>query len=96
MTGGMAFVLDVRGDFERRVNRDSVMIGRLRSAWWETQLKALIAEHAVATGSKWADEILDNWDRYRDQIWQVCPKEMIGRLAHPLEDEPVAEVAAAE
>jgi glutamate synthase (NADPH/NADH) large chain len=95
MTGGMAFVLDERGDFERRVNGDGVIIGRLRSAWWESRLKALIAEHAVATGSKWADEILDNWGRYRKQVWQVCPKEMIGRLEHPLED-AATEVAAAE
>jgi glutamate synthase (NADPH/NADH) large chain len=95
MTGGMAFVLDVRGDFAHRVNPDSVIVRRLGSAWWETRLKALIAEHAVATGSNWANEILDNWDRYREQVWQICPKEMIGRLAHPLEDAP-AEIAAAE
>jgi len=83
-----------RGDVAHRVNPDSVIVRRLGSAWWETQLKALIAEHAVATGSKWADAILDNWDRYRDQIGQICPKEMIGRLAYPLEDEPAKVVAA--
>jgi glutamate synthase (NADPH/NADH) large chain len=95
MTGGMAFVLDVRGDFEHRVNADSVIVRRLGSVWWETQLKALIAEHAVCTGSRWANTILDDWDRWRDQFWQVCPKEMIGRLAHPLED-TAPEIAAAE
>ena len=58
-------------------------------------LMALIAGDAVWTGSKWADEILDNWDRRREQFWQVCPKEMLARLAHPLDD-VAAEVAAAE
>jgi glutamate synthase (NADPH/NADH) large chain len=48
----------------------------------------LIAEHAQETGSKWAAGLLAEWDRTRSQIWQVCPKEMLSRLAHPLSDAP--------
>ena len=44
-----------------------------------------------ATGSKWSGEILADWDRWRDQFWQVCPKEMVSRLDTPLCDPlPVA------
>ena len=58
-------------------------------------VEALIADHAQATGSKWSEEILSDWDRRRGQFWQVCPKEMLSRLVHPLSDaEP--EVVAAE
>ncbi len=94
MTGGMAFVFDRHGDFDRRVNGESVVWQRLRSTYWETRLKALVAEHAVATGSAWSAAILDDWDRHVDQFWQVCPKEMISRLAQPLSDHDPAAVAA--
>ncbi len=86
MTGGMAWVLDVAGDFERRVNPDSVVWRRLGSRWWEERLRSLIAAHAAATGSAWASGILDEWETRREQFWQVCPKEMLSRLAHPLEE----------
>ncbi|PZO89645.1 MAG: glutamate synthase large subunit [Sphingomonas sanxanigenens] len=94
MTGGMAFILDETGDFERRANPDSIVWQRFGSAWWEARAKALIAEHVVATDSKWANSILDDWDRWRDRFWQVCPKEMIHRLDQPLND--AAEAVAAE
>ncbi len=51
-------------------------------------LRDLVEEHARETDSKWAHELLANWDRARGEFWQVCPKEMLSRLAHPL-DEPV-------
>ena len=93
MSGGMAFVLDRDGQFERRVNRESVIVQRLESAHWEGVVMALIEEHAAETGSKWAAGLLAEWDRTREAIWQVCPKEMISRLAHPLNDSP-ASIAA--
>ncbi len=93
MTGGMAFILDVNGNFERRANPDSIIWQRLDSAYWEARLKALIAEHAEATDSKWSNSILDDWDRRRGEFWQVCPKEMLARLEQPLSD-AAASVAA--
>jgi glutamate synthase (NADPH) large chain len=86
MSGGMAFVLDTEGNFERRANPDSIMWQRIASTYWETKARALIAEHAVATDSKWSNSILDDWDRWKDRFWQVCPKEMLSRLAEPLND----------
>ena len=94
MTGGMAFILDEDGSFPTRANPESILWQRLESAHWEAQLKALIAEHAVATDSKWSNTILDDWDRWRRYVWQVCPKEMVSRLAHPLSDAPAQTVAA--
>ncbi|HKY83160.1 MAG TPA: glutamate synthase-related protein, partial [Sphingobium sp.] len=95
MTGGMAFILDEDGSFAARANPESIVWQRLESAHWEAQLKALIAEHAVKTDSKWSNTILDDWDRWRRYFWQVCPKEMVNRLTHPLSD-ATAEVVAAE
>ncbi|WP_136163599.1 glutamate synthase large subunit [Sphingomonas flavalba] len=94
MTGGMAFVLDEDGDFARRANPDSIIWQRFGALWWEERARALIAEHAVATESAWAHAILDDWHRWRDRFWQVCPKEMLSRLDQPLNDG--AEAVAAE
>ncbi len=84
MTGGMAFVYDERGDFARNANPESIVWQRLESAHWESVLKALVEEHAAATDSRWSEEILRDWDRTRERFWQVCPKEMVNRLSHPL------------
>jgi glutamate synthase (NADPH/NADH) large chain len=95
MTGGMAFVLDGDASFERRANGESIVWQRIESSHWEGVLKALVEDHARATGSKWSAEILADWDRRIGEFWQVCPKEMLSRLEYPLTDAD-AEVVAAE
>jgi glutamate synthase (NADPH/NADH) large chain len=93
MTGGMAFVYDPNERFELFLNPDSVVIQRLASAHWESVLHGLVSEHAEETSSRFAKELLRDWDRVRGHFWQVCPKEMVKRLAHPLVDEEVKETA---
>jgi len=98
MTGGMAFVLDAPnpaegGGFVDQVNPESVVVTRLASAHWETVLRGLIERHRHETGSPLAEELLHDWDLARDRFWQVCPKEMVSRLKHPLEDDVPGEAA---
>ena len=93
MSGGMAFVYDAEGDFSDCVNRDTVVVNRLASAHWEAVVHSLITEHVAETGSKWAAGLLAEWDVVRNRIWQVCPKEMLVRLAHPLDDSPQMQAA---
>ncbi len=87
MSGGMAFVLDVDGHFEARANPETIILRRIGSAWWEGRLRALIEAHVAATDSRWAASILEDWGSYVGQFWQVVPREMLTRLAQPLEDE---------
>ncbi len=95
MTGGMAFVYDESRTFASRANPESIIWQRLASEHWEGVLRTLVEEHASRTDSAWAHSILHDWDRVRDHFWQICPKEMISRLAHPLSDgEDQAEAAA--
>ena len=90
MTGGMAYVLDEAGDFEERANAESIVMQPLASAHWEAQLVGLIKEHAAQTGSAKATELLRNWDDVRGKFLQICPKEMLSRIPHPLTDEAAA------
>jgi glutamate synthase (NADPH/NADH) large chain len=93
MTGGMGFVLDVDDEFEKRVNPDSIIWQRLDSDYWEGELKALVQEHADKTDSAWSRSVLDDWDRWRGKFWQICPKEMLTRLAEPLSDQATSVAA---
>jgi glutamate synthase (NADPH/NADH) large chain len=86
MTGGMGFVLDADGRFEQRVNPDSVVWRRIAARYWETLVLSLIEEHVAETGSAYARQLLSKWDSERLRFWQVCPKEMIPRLKHPMTD----------
>jgi glutamate synthase (NADPH/NADH) large chain len=93
MSGGMAFVHDSDASFAGRANPDSIVWRRLASAHWERELKALIEEHLERTGSPIASALLARWGEGRGRFWQVCPREMLQRLEHPLAD-AAASVAA--
>ncbi|MEH3041112.1 MAG: glutamate synthase large subunit [Sphingomonas paucimobilis] len=98
MTGGMAFIYDHDASFEANHNPESITLHRLGSVHWEGVLKTLVAEHHAMTDSRWSAAILEDWDRAKRHFWQVVPKEMLTRLAHPLHDDAAvaqqAEVAA--
>ncbi|HRK70067.1 MAG TPA: glutamate synthase large subunit [Micropepsaceae bacterium] len=90
MTGGMAFVYDAHNRFEVRVNQDSVVFQRVASSHWANELRSAIAEHAAETGSRHSARILAAFDAEIGKFWQICPKEMVARLAHPLSDRAMA------
>jgi glutamate synthase (NADPH/NADH) large chain len=92
MTGGMAFLYDEDGSFALHVNEDSVIYQRIEVPYYEEMLRGLIAEHAAETQSRFACQILNDWEMVRDRFWQVVPKEMVHRLPVPVT--AVAESAA--
>jgi glutamate synthase (NADPH/NADH) large chain len=87
MTGGMAFVHDADGRFRKALNAESVVVNRVVSPHWQGVLKRLVEEHQRETHSALADDLLRNWDLALEHFWQVCPKEMVGRLDHVLDAE---------
>ena len=88
MTGGMAYVYDPEGVAEDFVNLETVLTCAVGHPHWEAQLKALVERHAAETGSRLAGRILSDWPAERANFLQVCPKEMVPLLSHPLSDEP--------
>ncbi|WP_029011991.1 glutamate synthase large subunit [Niveispirillum irakense] len=84
MTGGMAYVYDEDNRFSLYVNPESVIYQRLEVPHYEEQLKALIQEHVDETGSRWAAQLLNDWELVRGKFWQVVPKEMLHRLPVPV------------
>jgi glutamate synthase (NADPH/NADH) large chain len=90
MTGGMAFVYDADRKFSEHLNPDSVIWQRVETAHYQNVLRSMIEEHCAETGSVWASELLAEWDVQLPRFWQVVPKEMLTRLAHPLKAERIA------
>ncbi len=84
MTGGMAFVYDPDGTFPQAVNPDTVVWQRVETDHWAQHLREAVETHRRYTGSAHASALLTAWDLALKQFWQVCPKEMIARLEHPL------------
>ncbi|UWQ53819.1 glutamate synthase large subunit [Leisingera caerulea] len=90
MTGGMAYLYDPEGKAETLMNMESLVTCPVTVAHWEAELKSLIERHLEETGSRKAAEILQHWDIEKGNFLQVCPKEMLDKLAHPVMQEQAA------
>jgi glutamate synthase (ferredoxin) len=75
MSGGVAYVLDVAGDFATRCNKEMVTLTSLEDASEIELVKSLIHNHAALTGSKRAAEVLLNWDDYVNLFVRVMPND---------------------
>jgi len=90
MTGGMAYLYDPEGLAADMMNMETLVTCPVSEDHWASTLKGLIERHLEETGSRKAAEILQHWDETRAHFVQVCPKEMLPHLAHPLGVEAVA------
>jgi glutamate synthase (NADPH/NADH) large chain len=92
MSGGVAYVLDQGGDFERRCNLASVALEPVASLGRsdEDSLLALIEEHRRRTGSERAGNILERWPEVRDRFIKVTPHEYRRALAEMAAEEAEA------
>ena len=88
MTGGMAYLYDPEGVAHKMLNMDTLVTCPVSVEHWETQLKDLIERHAQETGSLKADNILQHWETELSNFVQICPKEMLVHLPHPLSKLP--------
>jgi glutamate synthase (NADPH/NADH) large chain len=77
MTGGFAYVLDIDRRFVDRYNHELIDIHRINSESLEAHLhhlRAMIMRHVEATGSKWGEQILDDYRTFLPKFWLVKPK----------------------
>ncbi|MGZ3754621.1 MAG: glutamate synthase large subunit [Mucilaginibacter sp.] len=74
MSGGIAWVYDVDGDFTENCNTEMVDLDPL-SLKDEEQILALLRKHVSLTGSKLAQSVIANWDDASTRFIKVYPKE---------------------
>jgi len=90
MTGGMAYLYDPHGSSLSLVNPESLVTCPVSSAYYEAQLRGLVERHAEETYSRKAQDILQHWETEKANFVQICPIEMLDKLAEPLGVEPQA------
>jgi len=84
MTGGMAFIYDKTKEFEKKVNKDSVVWQNVETEYWKSFLRNLVLEHHNETRSILSGDIIENFNDEIKNFVQVCPKEMLNKLKNPI------------
>lgn len=99
MSGGIAYILDVNGDFDYFCNKGMVELSPLGDRDDILELQRLINNHFLYTRSELAERILVSWDEYLPRFVKVIPLEykkvleeqkisqLIQKIQHT-EDEP--------
>nr|WP_291529452.1 glutamate synthase large subunit [Bacteroides sp. UBA939] len=75
MSGGLAYVLDMDGNFDSNCNMEMVELSLIEDQSENRELHQLISSHAGYTQSPLARRILDNWDSYLKHFIKVTPIE---------------------
>jgi glutamate synthase (ferredoxin) len=75
MSGGVAYVLDVDGDFKRRCNLGMVELEALAEPEDIQLVRDLIHRHIELTGSSYAARILDGWTSAQVRFVKVMPRD---------------------
>lgn len=75
MSGGIAYVLNIDGDFDYYCNMGMVDLSLVEDRGDVKELKALIEQHVIHTSSRIGKKILDDWENYIDKFIKVIPYE---------------------
>jgi glutamate synthase domain-containing protein 2/glutamate synthase domain-containing protein 1/glutamate synthase domain-containing protein 3 len=75
MSGGIAYVYDVDGQFRSRCNQDMVEPGPACLEGDAKAIRGLLEQHLFYTGSNVAKKILSGWDKELEKFVRVMPLE---------------------
>ncbi len=75
MSGGIAYVYDVKETFANHCNMEMIDLDPLEDDSDKDALKALLEEHVSTTGSKVASFILGDFDNQLRNFVKVFPKD---------------------
>ncbi|MFT5973281.1 MAG: glutamate synthase (ferredoxin) [Cryomorphaceae bacterium] len=75
MSGGVAYVYNPKGTFEKNCNTEGLNLDPVVDAEDISALKALIENHFMATSSPMAQRLLENWKKELTKFVKVLPEE---------------------
>jgi glutamate synthase domain-containing protein 3 len=81
MSGGIAYVLDAEGIFERRCNLDMVDLEALVDDEDVDYVQVALMKHVTMTGSRYAARLLEEWATLQRRMVKVMPREYKRALA---------------
>jgi len=94
MSGGLAFVLDEAGDFALRCNGEMADLEPFTDPEDQAMVRALVEEHARATGSAVAARVLEQWESLQGKFVKVYPRDY-RKVIEAQKQEPRSEALAA-
>ncbi len=75
MSGGIAYVLDARGELSGQVNKDMVQLEQLDNDVEMNEVKNMIQRHVKYTGSEHAQRILHRWEEFAPKFVKIIPSD---------------------
>jgi glutamate synthase (NADPH/NADH) large chain len=75
MSGGIAYVLDEKGDFPSRVNAAMVGLEKIDTPAEAAEVRAMVEKHFQYTQSSRARQVLDAWDAMLPKFVKIMPKD---------------------
>jgi len=75
MSGGVAYVLDLVGDFPIKCNKDMVALDKMSELAEEEEIRQMIRRHVEYTQSDLGQRILDDWDEMASKFVRVMPND---------------------
>jgi glutamate synthase (ferredoxin) len=75
MSGGIAYVLDLAGDFRRRCNLGMVELEPLEQAADIALVRDLVERHVESTRSDYARRILADWMAFQPKFVKIMPRD---------------------
>ncbi|HPJ22782.1 MAG TPA: glutamate synthase subunit alpha, partial [Clostridia bacterium] len=73
MSGGIAYVYDSDGTFEKFVNKEMVLLERLNKNIEADMVRSMIKKHYQYTDSDLAERLLDKWNETLEKFVKVIP-----------------------
>ena len=86
MTNGNAYVLDVDGEIEEKINAESVLIQQGLEDQDAQIVRELVERHVKLTHSAYAKGLLENWDDTLSRFWKVIPSATLTLVQAPAEE----------
>jgi glutamate synthase (NADPH/NADH) large chain len=83
MSGGVAFVYDLDGDFSHKCNMEMIELEKVVSDEDQSTLRQMVETHLEKTGSTVAEKLLADWENAIGKFVKVIPtdyKRMLGYI----------------
>jgi len=81
MSGGVAYVLDEKGELAKNINMQMVGLKKVDTAAEAASLRAIIEQHHRHTRSVRAEQVLANWEQTLPRFVKVLPRDYERMLA---------------
>jgi glutamate synthase (ferredoxin) len=75
MSGGIAYILDERGDNSVRINKEMVALEKVTEPEETAAIRAMIERHFAYTQSARARQVLDAWEQMAPRFVKVMPRD---------------------